>query len=134
MNLNNKIEDAKIELLNEAIAKKKISKALALLKDEIVKLNSSEIAITEQVVILSKVLGIEIKLSTYKSWYYRNFEKKDKKVSAYPVVEKIAKNNVVQKSEPKEKISKIESHNKLVDDLNKTFERKTKPKFKGILS
>lgn len=133
MNLNNKIEDAKIELLNEAIAKKKISKALALLKDEIVKLNSSEIAITEQVVILSKVLGIEIKLSTYKSWYYRNFEKKDKKVSAYPAVEKIAKNNVVQKSEPKEKISKIESHNKLVDDLNKTFERKTKQKFEGIL-
>lgn len=74
MSVSDKIDNALNEVLNEAIASKKVSKILSLLTDEILKLCEKNISVKEQCEVINKAFNIKIKESAYSAYYYRNIK------------------------------------------------------------
>jgi len=74
MSISDKINNALDEVLNEAIASKKVSKILSLLTDEILKLCEKNISVKEQCEVINKAFNLDIKESAYSAFYYRNIK------------------------------------------------------------
>jgi len=74
MSISDKINNALDEVLNEAIASKKVSKILSLLIDEILKLCEKNISVREQCEVINKAFNLDIKESAYSAFYYRNIK------------------------------------------------------------
>jgi len=88
MNVSDKLEEAKIKMIEEAKSSQKFSKFLSLIKNEIDKLVNENISISEQVKIVNSAFETEINISTYKGWYYRNYKKKSASKSVKKVAQK----------------------------------------------
>ena len=123
MSIKERIDKQKALLIDKAINSYKengrgLSTALKLMISDIQKMRDDGLSLHQQIEILNGIFDVAIKYDTYKKWSQRHFKKEIK--NAHVTTEKVA-----QKSESRE--------NKSVD-LNKPFERKTKPKFdKGML-
>ena len=145
MSISDKIEKQKAELIDKYISAYKstgtgLSKALKLMYQDIEKMRNDKLTLSEQIDILNGIFSIEIKYDTYKKWSARHFKK------TIILVDEIQRNNspqnkkktssslneVKQKKEVK-KVAPMESKKDDDFDLNKTYERKTKPKFEGLI-
>jgi len=141
MSISDRIDIALNDTLDTAIKDGNVSKILTVLTDEILKL-AVKFSVKEQCEVINKAFGTDIKESAYRSSFYRNIKPLiDKKNNDF--VEKSSRKNsskksskttsqvapTTQKTEDK-KVAPLElERNSLVDNLNKTFVRKTKPKF-----
>ena len=134
MSIKERIDDQKALLIDKAILSYKehsrgLSTALKLMISDIQKMRDDGLSLHQQIEILDGIFDVTIKYDTYKKWSQRHFkkvvkvEKKDAKKTPSTDT-KITPKKVAQKSELRE--------NKSVD-INKPFERKTEPKFKGLV-
>ena len=122
MSIKERIDKQKALLIDKAINNYKengrgLSTALKLIKNDIQKMRNDDLSLKQQIDILDGIFDVKIKYDTFKKWSQRHFKKEIK--NAHVTTEKVA-----QKSESRE--------NKSVD-INKPFERKTEPKFKGLI-
>jgi hypothetical protein len=67
--LKDKLDDVKLELAKEYISQNKTTPALKLIKDLVFEINP--LNINEQIEVLSKLLGVNIKRKNYEYFFYR---------------------------------------------------------------
>ena len=90
MSISDKIDNALNEVLNEAIKDKKVSKILAILTNEILKLCEKNLSVKEQCEVINKAFKLDIKESAYSAFYYRKIKpllSKETVVQTPPIVE-----------------------------------------------
>ena len=121
---------------------KGILKALNLLLPEISDLKSKGIKNREQIAIFESMFDVKINYETYRQFVYSKLKKMPQKntpefvENSSPQNQKktsISSNEMKQEKEVKKVAPKESKKNDDDFNLNETFERKTKPKFKGLL-
>jgi len=141
MSISDKIEKQKAELIDKHINSYKtkgvgLSKALKLMYQDIEKMRDDKLTLSEQIDILNGIFDVSIKYDTYKKWSKRHFKKNKEFVENSSHKNKKKTSNSFDEMKQKtevETVTRQEPNNEDDFNLNETFERKTKPKFKGLL-
>lgn len=110
-----------------------IYKALNLLLPEILDLRSKGIKNREQIAIFENMFDIKINYETYRQFVYKKLRKISQKKDEFVKKSTFKKEKKISCKESKKVAQNEPKNDDDSFDLNETFERKTEPKFKGLL-
>ena len=115
MSIADKIEKQKAELINKYVASYKktgtgLSKALKLMYQDIEKMRTDKLSLSEQIDILNGIFEIEIKYDTFKKWsarYFKNTVSETTKVAHYEPKKTQRKERIKEDKTTQKEVKKV---------------------------